>query len=83
MSFRLAVSLFLSLAVFGAASFGATSVVSLDGNDWRLATDPKNVGVAEKWFEAPRPEAKDTNVPGMIQIAFPGYAGRPGIGATL
>ena len=35
----------------------ADSVVALDGNGWLLAPDPKNVGVAEKWWEAPRPEA--------------------------
>ena len=51
-----------------------TTVVSLDG-EWRLAVDPKNVGRGEKWFAAPRPEAKPAKVPWIIQDAFPGYHG--------
>ncbi len=50
-------------------------VRSLDGNDWLLATDAKNVGRAEKWFEAPRPGAARVEVPWIIQDAFPGYHG--------
>ena len=57
------------------AATTANSAIPLDGGDWRLATDPKNVGVAEKWYEAPRPEAKNASIPGMIQEVFPGYAG--------
>jgi Glycosyl hydrolases family 2, sugar binding domain/Glycosyl hydrolases family 2/Glycosyl hydrolases family 2, TIM barrel domain len=52
---------------------GAT-VTSLDGR-WRLATDPQNVGRGAKWWTAPRPEAKLTKVPWIIQDAFPGYHG--------
>jgi hypothetical protein len=49
-------------------------VISLDGQ-WLLATDAKNVGQAEKWWTAPRPDAKPTKVPWIIQDAFPGYHG--------
>jgi hypothetical protein len=45
----------------------SSTVVSLDGNGWLLATDPKNVGREVKWFETPRPEAKTTKVPWIIQ----------------
>ncbi len=66
----------LSLLVSAvAAATGCGSVIALDGHDWQLAPDPKNVGVAEKWYEAPRPEAKPAKVPGLIQDVFPGYAG--------
>jgi hypothetical protein len=53
----------------------ANPVVSLDGDGWRLATDPQNVGRDQKWFESPRPDAKPTRVPWIIQDAFPGYHG--------
>ena len=53
----------------------SSTVVSLDGDQWLLATDPKNVGGQQKWFERPRPEAKPTRVPWIIQEAFPGYHG--------
>ncbi|MBM4095072.1 MAG: hypothetical protein FJ276_37535, partial [Planctomycetes bacterium] len=53
----------------------SSTVVSLDGDQWLLATDPKNEGREAKWFEAPRPEAKPTKVPWIIQDAFPGYSG--------
>ncbi len=52
-----------------------TKVISLDGNGWRIATDPKNEGREAKWFAAPREEAKPTKVPWIIQDAFPGYHG--------
>ncbi|MCX6928515.1 MAG: hypothetical protein NT154_35700, partial [Verrucomicrobia bacterium] len=52
-----------------------TVVQSLDGPNWRLATDSKNVGCAEKWFAASRAEAIPTRVPWIIQDAFPGYHG--------
>ena len=53
----------------------SSTVVSLDGDAWLLATDPKNVGPSEQWFERPGPEAKPTKVPWIIQDAFPGYHG--------
>jgi hypothetical protein len=53
----------------------ATMVTSLDGDNWLLAPDPKNVGREERWFQAPRPDAKRTKAPWIIQDAFPGYHG--------
>ena len=50
-------------------------VISLDGDGWRIATDPKNEGREAKWFTAPREEATPTKVPWIIQDAFPGYHG--------
>jgi len=73
---RITAILCLSLAASTAsAATIVNSVVPLDGRDWQLAPDPKNVGVAEKWWETPRPEAKRAMVPGLIQDVFPGYAG--------
>ena len=63
------------LASAPAAQALSSTVLSLDGDGWLLATDPTNVGREEKWFETPRPEAKPTNVPWIIQDAFPGYHG--------
>jgi len=52
----------------------ATAVLSLDGQ-WLLAVDPKNAGRDGQWWSAPRPEAKPTKVPWIIQETFPGYHG--------
>ena len=59
------------------ATLGAqpTLVTSLDGEGWLLATDPNNIGRTEQWFNAPRPEAKPTKVPWIIQDVFPNYHG--------
>jgi hypothetical protein len=57
----------------GIAAHGTTTV-SLDGQ-WLLATDPQNAGRDGRWWTAPRPEAKQTKVPWIIQDAFPGYHG--------
>ena len=57
------------------ASAVASRVIPLDGDDWLLVPDPKNVGRQQEWFRAPRPEAKRTKVPWIIQDAFPGYHG--------
>jgi hypothetical protein len=48
--------------------------VSLDGS-WLLATDPRNVGRAEQWWQKPVSGAKPTRVPWIIQESFPGYHG--------
>ncbi|MBC8871484.1 MAG: glycoside hydrolase family 2 [Planctomycetes bacterium] len=53
----------------------SSSVTSLDGDEWLLATDPQNVGREEKWWGGPRPDAKPTRVPWIIQEIFPGYHG--------
>jgi hypothetical protein len=52
-----------------------TRVLSLDGDGWQIAVDPGNVGRQEAWFSAPRPEAKPTRVPWIIQDVFPDYHG--------
>jgi hypothetical protein len=53
----------------------ATLVTSLDGEAWKIAIDPKNVGREEKWFNAPTADAKPTKVPWIIQDIFPNYHG--------
>jgi len=53
----------------------STAIHSLDGSDWLLATDPGNAGKKDRWFQSPRPAAKKTRVPWIIQDAFPGYHG--------
>ena len=66
----------ISLAVCAVAGVPAgNSVIPLDGREWRLATDPENVGVAQKWWRDPRPEARSTSIPRTIQSVFPGHAG--------
>jgi hypothetical protein len=52
----------------------STDVISLDG-EWLLATDPKNAGRDQGWQNGPVPSAKETQVPYIIQDAFPGYHG--------
>ena len=47
----------------GEAKAIASQTITLDGPDWKIATDPNNKGRDEKWFEAPRPEAKPATVP--------------------
>ena len=53
----------------------ASTVLSLDGGGWRIATDPRNEGRDASWFSAPREDARPTRVPWIIQDAFPGYHG--------
>ncbi len=48
--------------------------IPLDGL-WLIATDAGNVGQDQQWFTAPRPDAKETHVPWIIQEPFPGYHG--------
>jgi hypothetical protein len=57
------------------AETASSSVIPLDGNDWLLAPDPKNVGREGQWFRSPRPEAKKAKVPYVIQDTFPGNDG--------
>jgi len=52
-----------------------TKVLLLDGEGWLIATDPKNDGRQQKWFEAPVKEARPTKVPWVIQDVFPDYHG--------
>ncbi len=51
-----------------------TLAFSLDGQ-WSIATDPQNVGREQSWFHAPRPDAKTTRVPSIIQETYPAYHG--------
>jgi len=53
----------------------AGTVVTLDGSDWLLGTDPDNKGKQQKWWEKPQPDAKPTKVPWIIQEIFPYYYG--------
>jgi len=68
----------LTICLVCPVTYGAPAppnpVISLDG-EWLLATDPGNVGQAEKWWSSPRADAKPTKVPWIIQDAFPGYHG--------
>jgi hypothetical protein len=75
MASSLRVCLLLSSFCSHAAGQAASSVLSLDGNQWQLATDPQNVGREQKWFDSARPEAKTTKVPSIIQETFPAYHG--------
>lgn len=51
----------------------ASQTVSLDGAaEWRVATDPKNAGREESWWDHPRAEARPVRVPGVYQEAWPG-----------
>jgi len=61
-------------AVRSHRSQAATPVVPLDG-EWLMATDPQNVGRAQKWFTRSAPEARPARVPGILQEVFPAYHG--------
>lgn len=58
-----------------ASDQAASAVFSLDGDGWLLAADPQNIGRDQKWFESPRPEAKPSRVPWIIQETLPAYHG--------
>src|SRR5664279_2254300 len=76
MSCRLVTLLWLFLAANASVhAENTTPAIPLDGGDWKLAPDPKNVGVAEKWWKEPCPDAKNAHVPCLIQDIFPGYSG--------
>jgi len=53
----------------------SSQVISLDGSDWMLATDPANVGRQQQWWKSVQQGAKPTRVPWIIQDAFPAYYG--------
>ncbi len=74
--FILTVLLLVPLGMLTCGAEPKTSPVQLlDGDGWRIATDPKNEGREAKWFAMPREDAKPTKVPWIIQDAFPGYHG--------
>lgn len=71
-----------SLVLFAASPSTALAVeprtstaISLDSDDWLISPDPKDVGREDKWWIGPGPDAKPTEVPWIIQDAFPGYHG--------
>jgi hypothetical protein len=69
-------ALALGLVSLAGADLPKTSaVLSLEGNDWKVASDPGNVGRDQKWWQGPTPEAKSVRVPGILQEALPGYHG--------
>ncbi|MBX3258047.1 MAG: hypothetical protein KF862_28200 [Chitinophagaceae bacterium] len=50
--------------------------VSLNGNDWSIATDSNNTGIQQEWFKNPPTHAsKTTTVPWVIQDIFHNYHG--------
>lgn len=50
-------------------------VLSLDGEEWLLATDPNNSGREQRWEQSPPHDAQKTKVPWIIQDVFPAYHG--------
>ena len=52
-----------------------SQTVSLDGPTWRIALDPGNKGRDEKWFDAPRGDARPATVPCAMQEVFGACAG--------
>ncbi|MCX6872308.1 MAG: hypothetical protein NTW21_00640 [Verrucomicrobia bacterium] len=59
----------------GNGGVALTERIPLDGGDWLLGLDPKNVGRQEQWFKAPQADAKKAKVPGVIQDVYPDYHG--------
>ena len=53
-----------------------TRVVSLDGDGWLIATDPKNEGRQQKWSASPVTDARPAKVPWPIQDVVPGLSRR-------
>ena len=53
-----------------------TQSISLNGNDWRIATDSSNVGSQNNWYKTPPVfGSKQTPVPWVIQDIFHNYHG--------
>ena len=53
-----------------------TQTISLNGNDWRIATDSKNAGRQNDWFKTPPvSSSRQTSVPWVIQDIFHDYHG--------
>ena len=50
-------------------------VLSLDGEQWDIATDPENTGREQNWQDGPTADAVRTKIPWIIQDPFPGYHG--------
>ena len=74
-TFTLTALLLAVLAPGGSAMAAPRRSVSLDG-EWKLATDPRNVGKAQRWFDRDAPAAaKPATVPAALEETFPGYDG--------
>jgi len=58
-----------------AMQIGNAATVQMLSGTWKLAVDPANEGLKNRWFEGIRPEGKEAPVPGIIQQVFPGYHG--------
>ena len=65
----------LALALHAASPGGPSLRQSLDGPNWRLATDPANSGRQDRWFDAPRSNSVPARVPWIVQDTFPGWHG--------
>jgi len=53
-----------------------TQKITLNGNNWRIATDSSNVGLQKEWFITPPiSDSKQTPVPWVIQDIFHNYHG--------
>ena len=53
-----------------------SQAISLNGNDWRLATDSANIGIRDEWFKTPPiSDSRQTPVPWVIQDIFHNYHG--------
>jgi hypothetical protein len=51
------------------------AVLNLDGTNWLVAADARNIGKQEQWWSAARPESKPTRVPGTMQEVLGEYHG--------
>src|SRR5689334_5439787 len=65
----------LALALLMLAARAGADVVSLDGEGWRIAIDPRNEGRRAHWERGAVAEAKPAAVPSTIQEYFPAYHG--------
>lgn len=64
------------LSPFVDSSGFCTQSVSLNGNEWRLATDSNNKGIQQEWYKNPPVTASRlTPVPWVIQDIFHNYHG--------
>lgn len=65
-----------SLCVLAVCEGGlAGNVHSLDGDQWQMAVDQQDIGRANHWYRSPHDDARQAQVPWIIQDAFPGYHG--------
>ena len=65
----------LATTLHAQAPLQSSRILTLDGDDWLIATDADNVGRMEKWWRAPRAGARRTHVPGLLDEVFPDYRG--------